>query len=88
MCPLTTRHDAKKEAADELQVQEKEAADELPVKESSEDSALGGMRTRETEWGQEPAKTVASTIAEMATLATNTRPVALGTVEESRPSHE
>ena len=66
-----------------MQVQEKEAAGELPVKESSEDSALGGMRTRETEWGQELAKTIASTIAGM---ATNTRPVALGTVAESRPS--
>ena len=60
------RHDAKKEA-DELQVQEKEAADELPVKESSEESALGRMRTRETEWRQEFAKTIASTIAGMAT---------------------
>ena len=44
------------------------------------------MRTRETEWGQELARTIASTIAGMATLATNTRPVALGTVAESRPS--
>ena len=40
------------------------------------------MRTRETEWGHELAKTIASTIA----VATNTRPVALGTVAESRPS--
>ena len=46
---------------------------------SAEDSALG-------EWGQELAKTIASTIAAMATLATNTRPVALGTVAETRPS--
>ena len=44
------------------------------------------MRTWETEWGQELAKTIASTIAGMATLATNTRPVALGTVAEFRPS--
>ena len=65
------RPDAKKEAADELKVQEKVAADELSVKESSEDSALGGMRTRETEWGQELAKTITSTIAGMATQATN-----------------
>ena len=74
------RHDAKKDAADELQVQEKEAVDELPVKESPEDSAFAGVRTRETDWGQELAKTIASTIAGMA------RPVPLGTVAETRAS--
>ena len=51
------------------------------TEESLDDSALGGTYARETEWEQEVlSRQSRKTIAGVMTLATNTRPVTLGTM--------
>ena len=71
------------EAADELRV--KKQLTSCKTEESLEDSALGGTYARETEWEQEAlSRQSRKTIAGVMTLATNTRPVTLGTMVQVR----
>ena len=54
------------------------------TEESLDDSALGGSYAEETEWEQEVLSTQSrKAIAGVMTLATNTRPVALGTMVQA-----